>query len=98
MNTESKTHSEYFTKKPINFNEKLHSQTLVYWKLSRIFNGVDSSKITVNKALNQINEVLKELNPYRPLALNMMELQAIIVEHGTKPKVKGGSAALIYVL
>lgn len=56
---------------------ELEDKTLLYWNLSKAFNGrPDAPTIATEKALRTTRTLNHGLNPYRPLALRVR-----IVEH-----------------
>lgn len=68
-------------------NAALEKKTTKYWKLMRCWNGIDyDKKMTVSKALDQINHIQDELNPQRPLNIGLIALKEDIVEFGSKAK------------
>lgn len=65
----------------------LPAKTLRFWKLTRCWNGIDvDKKMTVSKALSEIQAIRSELNSQRPLNLGLESLRDQIVEHGCKAK------------
>ena len=65
----------------------LPAKTLSFWKLTRCWNGIDvDKKMTVSKALSEIQAIRAELNSQRPLNAGLESLRDQIVEHGCKSK------------
>lgn len=66
--------------------QELEADTKRYWETSLAFNGRMDSKITVEKAIRNINAVLDRTNSCRVLAMRSNELMDDIIGISNKPK------------
>ena len=62
---------------------ELEKKTYMYWELSRCFQGRSSKRITTEKGLQAINEILVLLNTNRPLSKRTFQLQYEIIHNNS---------------
>lgn len=62
-------------------------RTREYWDLSSAYNGRTKTPLTAEKANKQFSNILPQLNPARPVARRLNELQAEIIR-GPQPQHK----------
>lgn len=46
---------------------ELEARTLIYWHISRCWNGVAETHVTTEEALDRLNQVINNSNPGRPV-------------------------------
>lgn len=73
--------------KPLPFDETLHQQTLLYWEVSRAWNGKPSNYpggISIQQAIQNMNSCLANIGPHRPLFNKIADMMSNLIEYGTK--------------
>lgn len=72
--------------KPLPFDETLHQQTLLYWEVSRAWNGFSgpSGRMNIQQAIQNMNSCLANIGPHRPLFNKIADMQSNLIEYGTK--------------
>lgn len=66
--------------------DMLAQQTQAYWELSSIVQGTLDKKVTVAKALEQINDLEFNLGPQRYLLKRVKTLGNVLIEGKAKPR------------
>lgn len=60
-------------------NRTLENKTQIYWGLSRIWEGQNHNKVSTEMAISMINDTVTWLNPHRPIAKRLNQLQQAII-------------------
>jgi hypothetical protein len=66
----------------VNTVSELEQKTRVYWEISRCYQGRSNKTISVERAIKTVGQMLRTLNPHRPLFHALSALQhEIIYDH-----------------